>query len=59
MPLYDRLSVFKIKTIRNLQSRLQLWCDNLPLDKQAEYCNGVPRIKQRAHLREVFDQEAL
>ena len=30
-----------------------------PPDKRAEYCNGVPRIKQQTCLREVFDQETL
>ena len=38
------------------EDAFQLWCDNLPLDKRAEYCNGVPRLKHRARLQEVFDK---
>lgn len=36
-----------------------LWCENLPEDKRAEYGNGVPSMKHRTHLRNVFDKESL
>jgi hypothetical protein len=33
------------------------WCENLPPKKRAEYCKGIPKIKHRVQLREIFDRE--
>ena len=49
----ERLAEQKQISEKN-EEAFQLWCDNLSLEKRAELCNGIPRIKQSAQLREIF-----
>lgn len=52
----ERLAEQKQISEKN-EEAFQLWCENVSPEKRAELCKGIPRIKQSAHLREIFDND--